>query len=142
MASGVLLLLFLADLAIAQDRPASPPVMPLRSLPITDGPFTFVNPRSPCPPRKGGPVRVGSALVQPPLLAHTAPRLASSGACVLIEAIIQQDGTVGKMRVLRGAKHLHEPALEAVRRWKFARTCFDGVPIPLIHVVVVNFSGE
>jgi TonB family protein len=141
MPSLILVLLF-ARMAIAQVRPASPPVTPRSSLPITRGVVTFVDPGSPCPPYKGGPVRVGGDLAQPPLLQYTPPRRAPSTGRVLVEATIQPDGTVRKVRVLRGPRDLHELALGAVRQWTFARTCLNGTAIPIIHVVVVTFSGN
>ena len=137
-----MLLLVLAVVAIPQGRPASPRVTPRSSLPITQGPVTFVDPNSRCPAHKGRPVRVGSAIVQPPLLDYTPPRVASTTGRVLVEAAIQQDGTVGKVTVLQGPSDLHEFARAAVRQWKFARTCLNGNPIPIVHVVVVTFSGR
>ena len=139
MPSGTLALLL--AVAMAQGRPAAPPVTPRKSLPITRGPVTFVDPSSPCPPHKGRPVRVGSAIGQPPLLDYTPPRAADSRDPVLVEATIRQDGTVGNLKVLRGPSELHEPALEAVRQWKFARACLNGMPIPVV-VVVVPYPGK
>ena len=138
MVSGILVLL-LATLAIAQARPTPPPVISRRSLPIRQGPITFVEPKSPCPAHKGLPVRLGSSIVNPPLLEYTPPRMAPSSGRVIVEATIQDDGTVGSVRVLRGPQELHEFAREAVRQWKFARTCLNGIAIPIIHTVVVTF---
>jgi hypothetical protein len=39
-------------------------------------------------------------------------------------------------------KELHEFALEAVRQWKFARTCLNGTAIRIIHTVVLTFPGS
>ena len=139
MVSGVLLLL--AALSIVQAQPP-PPVISRRSLPIRQGPITFVDPRSPCPPHKGLPVRLGSVIVNPPLLEYTPPRVTSSIGRVIVEATIQEDGTVRGVRVLRGPKELHEFALEAVRQWKFARTCLNGTAITIIHTVVLAFPGK
>ncbi len=141
MVSGILVLL-LATPAIAQARPTPPLVTSRGSLPIRQGPITFVEPKSPCPPGKGGPVRVGSAIVNLPLLEYTPPRSAPSTGRVIVEATIQDDGTVGSVRVLRGPKELHEFALEAVRQWKFARTCLNGTAIRIVHIVVVTFPGK
>jgi hypothetical protein len=115
LVSGILVLL-LATLAIAQARPTPPPVTSRRSLPIRQGPITFVDPKSPCPPRKGGPARVGSVIVNLPLLEYTPPRVAPSTGRVIVEASIQDDGTVGSVRVLRGPKELHEFALDHMER--------------------------
>ena len=85
---------------------------------------------------------MGSAIVYPPLLEYTPPRAAPSTGHVIVEAAIQEDGTVRRGRVLRGPEPLHEFALEAVRQWKFARACLNGTAIPLIHTVVVAFPGK
>lgn len=138
LVSGILVLL-LTTLAIAQAPPKPPAVTSRRSLPIRQGPITFVDPKSSCPPHKGLPVRLGSAIVNPPLLEYTPPRVAPSRGQVIVEATIQDDGTVGGVRGLRGPQELHEFALEAVRQWKFARACLNGNAIPIIHTVVLTF---
>jgi TonB family protein len=138
MVSGILVLL-LSALATAQARPASPPVTSRRSLPIRQGPITFVDPTSRCPPHTGLPVRLGSAIVNPPLLEYTPPRPAPSAGRVIVEVTIQEDGTVRSAKVLRGPQELHELALEAVRQWTFARTCLNGTAIPIIHTVTLAF---
>jgi outer membrane biosynthesis protein TonB len=140
MPSAILALL--AGVAIAQGRPASPAVTPRSALPVTRGPITFVNPGSACPPHKGGPVRVGSSIIQPLLLDYTPPRAAPSAGRVLVEAAIRQDGTVGKTTVLRGPQVLHQFALDAVRQWKFATTCLNGLAIPIVVVLVVDLRTE
>lgn len=140
MDSGVLVIL-MAALAIAQG-PQAPSVTPRKSLPISQGPITFVDPKSSCPPHKGKPVRLGASIVQPPLLDYTPPRPAPSTGLVLVEATIQQDGTVGRVKVLRGSESLHEFALDAVRQWTFAKTCLNGVAIPIVHVVAVTLSSK
>ena len=132
----------LATLAIAQARPTPPPLTSRKSLPIRRGPITLVDPKSPCPPQKRQPVRVGSVIVNPPLLEYTPPRVAPSPGRVIVEVTVQDDGTVGGVSALRGPKELHELALETVRQWKFARTCLNGTAIQIIHTVVVTFPAK
>ena len=141
MVSRILALL-LSALAMAQARPTSPPVTSRRSLPLRQGPITFVDPTSRCPPHKGLPVRLGSVIVNPPLLEYTPPRLAPSAGRVIVEGTIQEDGTVGSAKVLQGPKELHELALDAVRQWKFARTCLNGTAIRIIHTVTLTFPEK
>lgn len=137
-----MLILLLATVAIPQPRPTPPPVTPRWSLPVRQGPITFVDPKSPCPPSKAQPVRAASAIVNLPLLEYTPPRVAPSTGTVIVEAIVQDDGTVGSVSALRGPKELHEFATEAVRQWKFARTCLNGTAIGIIHTVAVDLSGK
>jgi protein TonB len=35
---------------------------------------------------------------------------------------------------------LDQPALDAVKQWQFAPTVLDGVPVPVIMTVTVNFT--
>ena len=132
----------LTALALLQAGSTTPTLTSRKSLPIRQGPITFVDPGSPCPPHKGHPVRVGASIVNPPLLDYTPPRAAASAGQVVVEATIQEDGTVRSAKVLKGPKELHEFALVAVRQWKFARTCLNGQPIPIIHAVVVAFPAK
>ncbi len=59
---------------------------------------------------------------------------------VIIEATIDVDGQVTSAKVLRKAPFLEEAALEAVRQWKFAPALLNGVPVPVIMTVTVNFT--
>jgi hypothetical protein len=136
-----ILVVLMAALTLGQTSMA-PRVTPRKSLPISQGPIKFVDPRLSCPPHKGDPVRLIAKNVQPPLLDYTPPRVAPITGRVLVEATIQQDGTVAKARALRGPESLHEPAVEAVRQWKFAKTCLNGLAIPVVHVVAVRLSNK
>ena len=73
---------------------------------------------------------------------YTPPREAPSTGRVIVEATIQEDGTVRRVKALQGPKPLHEFALEAVRQWKFARTCLNGMAIPIIRTAVVAFPWK
>jgi protein TonB len=44
--------------------------------------------------------------------------------------------------VLRGHPLLDEAALDAVRRWAYVPTLLNGVPVPVIMTVTVNFRLE
>ena len=59
---------------------------------------------------------------------------------VIIEAVIDPDGKVGSARVLRSIPALDQPALDAVRQWEFTPTLQNGVAVPVIMTVTVNFS--
>ena len=43
-------------------------------------------------------------------------------------------------RILRSIPLLDEAALEAVRQWQFTPTLLNGVPVPVIMTVTVNFT--
>ncbi len=59
---------------------------------------------------------------------------------VMIEAIIGADGRVKDATVLRSIPLLDEAALAAVRQWRFTPTLLNGVPVPVIMTVTVNFT--
>src|SRR5262245_10995937 len=98
-------------------------------------------------PRSGmAPVRVGGNVKVPTKLRDVRPvyppaaQNAGIQGVVIIEATIDINGRVSDARVLRSIPQLDEPALEAVRQWEFTTTQLNGVPVPVIMTVTVNFS--
>jgi periplasmic protein TonB len=59
---------------------------------------------------------------------------------VIVEATIGPDGKVSDARVLRSIPLLDQAALDAVRQWVFTPTLLNGVPVPVIMTVTVNFT--
>jgi periplasmic protein TonB len=59
---------------------------------------------------------------------------------VIIEATVGPDGTVTDARVLRGVPLLNDAAVEAVRQWQYEPTLLNGVAVPVIMTVTVNFK--
>jgi len=59
---------------------------------------------------------------------------------VIIEATIGADGKVKDAKVLRSIPLLDQAALDAVRQWVFTPTLLNGVPVPVIMTVTVNFT--
>ena len=59
---------------------------------------------------------------------------------VILEATIGQDGNVRSARVLRGQALLDQAAIEAVEQWQYAPTLLNGVAVPVIMTVTVNFT--
>ena len=59
---------------------------------------------------------------------------------VIIEATIDTDGRVHDAKVLRSIPALDDAALAAVRQWEFTPTLLEGVPVPVIMTVTVNFT--
>jgi TonB family protein len=100
----------------------------------------------PPPPAGGVPVRVGGAIKQPVRLKHVPPvypAIAQSArvqGVVIIEATIGADGKVGDARVLRSIPLLDQAAVDAVRQWEFSVTTLNGVPVPVIMTVTVQFT--
>jgi protein TonB len=59
---------------------------------------------------------------------------------VVLEATIDAQGRVTDVRVLRSVPLLDQAAIDAVRRWEFSPTHLNGVAIPVVMTVTVNFA--
>ena len=91
------------------------------------------------------PVRVGGAIRPPMKTKHVNPiypREAQAGrvqGIVILETVIGVDGTVRDAKVLRSVPLLDAAAVDAVRQWEFEPTQVNGVPVPVVMTVTVNF---
>jgi periplasmic protein TonB len=47
---------------------------------------------------------------------------------------------VADVKVLRGLPLLDQAAIEAVRQWVYTPTLLNGVPVPVMMTVTVNFK--
>jgi TonB family protein len=59
---------------------------------------------------------------------------------VQAEITITEQGTVTDATIVRSVPLLDEPALEAVRQWRFEPAIVDGKAVPVRMVVNVNFT--
>jgi TonB family protein len=59
---------------------------------------------------------------------------------VIIEATIDAKGSVTNPRVIRSIPLLDAAALEAVRQWEFTPTYLNGIAVPVIMTLTVNFT--
>jgi protein TonB len=60
---------------------------------------------------------------------------------VILEATISPTGCVRAARVLRSVElPLDVAALRAVSGWRFTPTLLDGIPVPVVMTVTVNFT--
>jgi periplasmic protein TonB len=103
-------------------------------------------PPPPPPPPLQAPVRVGGNIRSPMKtkdVKPTYPAIAQSArvqGVVIIEATIGPDGRVQEAKVLRSIPLLDAAALDAVKQWAFTPTLLNGVPVPVIITVTVNFA--
>jgi protein TonB len=91
-------------------------------------------------------VRVGGK-IEPPIKMNDVrpvyPALAQSShvsGAVTIEATIGADGKVIDAKVVRSIPLLDQAALDAVRQWEYKPTILNGVPVPVLMTVTVNFK--
>jgi protein TonB len=91
-------------------------------------------------------VRVGGNIKAPTKIKDVRPvypAIAQSArvqGVVIIEATIGPNGRVVDAKVLRSIPLLDAAALDAVRQWEFTPTLLNGVPVPVIMTVTVNFT--
>ena len=100
----------------------------------------------PPPPPPQAPVRVGGQIRAPQKIRDVKPvypAIAQSArvqGVVIIEATIGPNGQVQEAKVLRSIPLLDQAALDAVKQWVFSPTLLNGVPVPVIMTVTVNFT--
>jgi periplasmic protein TonB len=100
---------------------------------------------APAPP-PSGPIRVGGAIREPMKLHNVTPvypdiaKQARVQGIVILEVTIGPDGTVGDVKILRGIPLLDQAAIDAVKQWRYTATLLNGVPVPVLMTVTVNFK--
>jgi protein TonB len=100
-------------------------------------------PDAPPPPVQA--VRVGGQIKEPKKLKNVDPvfpniaKAARVQGVVILECTISPQGKVTDVKVLRGIPLLNESAVEAVKQWVYTPTLLNGVPVPVIMTVTVNF---
>jgi TonB family protein len=92
------------------------------------------------------PLRVGGA-VPPPRKTHdvspsypSAARTLQVQGVVILETTIGPTGEVVDVKVLRSVPELDAAAIAAVEQWRYEPTLVDGVAVPVVMTVTVNFS--
>ena len=94
------------------------------------------------------PLRVGGRIQAPkkikdvkPVYPATAQSARVAGA-VTIEMTIGPDGKVIDAKVVRSIPLLDQAALDAVRQWEYTPTLLNGVPVPVLVTVTINFTRQ
>jgi protein TonB len=104
-------------------------------------------PPPPAPAAPSAPVRIGGK-VQPPRLIDRVepsyPPMAVSAhlqGIVILEAIVNEEGRVTEVKVLRSVNPLlDKEALNAVRQWRYAPVILNGTPVKFVLSVSLSFS--
>jgi TonB family protein len=92
------------------------------------------------------PVRIGGQIKAPTKIKDVKPvypAIAQSvrvAGVVTIEATIGPDGKVVDAKVVRSVPLLDQAALDAVRQWEYSPTLLNGVPVPVLVTVTINFT--
>ena len=92
------------------------------------------------------PLRIGGQIRAPRKVKDAKPvypaiaRSAGVSGAVTIEATIGPDGKVIDAKVVRSIPLLDQAALDAVRQWTYTPTLLNGVPVPVLVTVTINFT--
>lgn len=95
------------------------------------------------PPQQA--VRVGGQIKEPKKLKNINPvypdiaKQARVQGVVILECTISPQGKVTDVKLLRGIPLLDQAAIDAVKQWVYTPTLLNGVPVPVIMTVTVNF---
>jgi protein TonB len=101
-------------------------------------------PDAPPPPTQA--VRVGGQIKEPKKVHNVNPaypdiaKQARVQGIVILECTISPQGKVTDVKVLRGIPLLDQAAIDAVKQWTYTPTLLNGVPVPVIMTVTVNFK--
>jgi protein TonB len=75
---------------------------------------------------------------------YTAPAMrAKIQGEVLLECVVQSDGTVGNIRVVRSLDPtfgLDQEAIKAARQWRFAPGTRQGQPVAVLVTIAIAFT--
>ena len=120
-------------------------IEPEIDLPDTD--IVFGIPDGPPPMEPTGPIRVGGDVKPPNKLYSPSPqyteiaRKARITGVVIVEAIIDKQGNVTNVKILKGLPMgLDQAAVDAVKRWRFEAATLNGKPVAVIYNLTINFQ--
>jgi len=100
----------------------------------------------PAAPPPQGPVRLHAGMQAPSKIVDVAPQYPSLAQAarvegvVILEAVIDADGSVTSVKVLRSIPLLDDAAVKAVRAWRFTPARLNGQAVPVVMTVTVNFT--
>jgi protein TonB len=97
----------------------------------------------------GGAYRPGNGVETPRLLREVKPQYTAQAMRakiqgeVLLECIVQPDGSVGNIRVVRSLDAsfgLDQEAIKAARQWRFQAGTKQGQPVPVLVTIAIAFT--
>jgi periplasmic protein TonB len=66
-------------------------------------------------------------------------RASGAEAVVILKVVIEKNGTIGKVSVMKGEEPFVTAALNAVKTWKYTPATLDGAPISIFKIVKIPF---
>lgn len=104
--------------------------------------------KKPEPPEHKSPLRRSAGVMAAALIYKVQPqypaiaRTMHLSGTVYLRAIIATDGSVRQLAVISGNPILANPALQAVRQWRYQPTRLNGEPVEVETLITVNFVLE
>jgi periplasmic protein TonB len=101
--------------------------------------------KKPEPPEHKAPLHRSEGVMAAALIHKVQPqypviaRTMHLAGTVCLRAIIATDGTVRQLEVISGNPILANPALQAVRQWRYQPTRLNGEPVEVETFITVNF---
>ena len=92
-------------------------------------------------------VRVGGDVKAPTKIKHVNPiypslaKQAGVAGTVVLECTISPQGRVANVKTVSGPSLLQKAAADAAKQWTYEPTVIDGVAVPVIMTVAVNFGA-
>jgi protein TonB len=99
----------------------------------------------PAPPVPKAPLRVGGNIKPPRMISSVLPaypsiaRQAGVEGNVVIDTVVDKTGDVASMKVVSGPPMLRQPALDALRQWKYEPSRLNGQPVAVEMIVTIQF---
>jgi protein TonB len=100
----------------------------------------------PPPPATVAPIRLHQGMKAPRRIVDVPPaypavaQRARVEGVVILEAVIDTQGRVTSVRVLRSIALLDQAAVDAVKQWRFTPAFLNAEPVPVVMTVTVNFT--
>jgi TonB family protein len=97
----------------------------------------------------GGAYRLGTGVTTPVIVSEVKPQYTSDAmrakisGTVWVECIVQPDGAVSDVRIVRSLDNtfgLDQEAIKAVRQWRFRPGTLQGQPVPVLITVELAFT--
>ena len=91
------------------------------------------------------PLPVGGNVLAPVVITQVQPRYPELAkrmgvqGLVVLEAVINTEGRIEAVKILRGQPLLDEAAIEAVQHWRFRPGTLNGRPVTVYFTLTVNF---
>jgi protein TonB len=101
--------------------------------------------RRPSPAPHSAPMRMSEGVMEAALIYKVQPlypaiaRAMHLAGTVRLRAVIATDGSVRQVEVISGNALLVEPAVAAVREWRYRPTRLNGEPVEVETLITVNF---